>query len=105
MAIQRPAFAALAELGRQFAGLPAPYITVHSTGGIDLQLSAAEDFETWRAALQIPGSAVTLHDRGEWSWLAADGTFADFPIHLAGFGIALTREQIEQPRDLTAVAA
>lgn len=81
----------------EFPGLPAPYITIHtSSSRLDLQLETPAAFECWRAALSVPTAAVTLHAYSDAVWLAADARYEGVTVHLSGFGVPLTVEQARE---------
>lgn len=101
---QRDALAVLAQLADTFADLPLPYVVVHtsSRNKVDLQLSTPDAFEQWRAALGVDSSTVTLHNFGGSQWLSADARYQGFTVDLCGFGVKLTKEQLNEPRELPA---
>lgn len=109
---QRAAVKALADLIDQFASLPEAHITIHEpfrliAARIDLQLTTPQEFETWRAALQINPDVVEVHATTSHSWLAADTWFEGVKVHIAGFGVPLTPEDAVADRtvDTAAVTA
>lgn len=58
----RAAAAALVSLTEMYAGLPTPYVTIHTyeSATIDFQLSTPDGFEQWRTALTVPAEAIEL---------------------------------------------
>ncbi|MFJ4990018.1 hypothetical protein ACIP9H_40260 [Streptomyces sp. NPDC088732] len=100
---------ALAGLAAEYADMPAAFITVSDVPGalhIDLQLDSPQDFEVWRAALGIDPQSVLLRLSGRDSWLSTEaGEYRGVSVGLAGFGVELTREQADEPRELRAAVA
>jgi hypothetical protein len=90
--------------------LPDAYITIHapfkgSPARLDLQLDSPHDFEQWRGALAVPAADVKLHTTTSNTWLSADTTHEGVTVHLSGFYVPLTAEQLTAPRDRDEVAA
>ncbi|MFJ3663119.1 hypothetical protein ACIPPM_21940 [Streptomyces sp. NPDC090119] len=110
ISVQQPAVQALAHLIAEHPTLPGAYITVHDLhelypGRLDLQFMRAWEFETWREALNIPASDVSLAFSSTNSWIAARTTIADVTVEISGFGIHLTLADVTAPRENTEDAA
>jgi hypothetical protein len=111
IAEQAPSLQALAGLAHMFSQLPSAYLMVHApyrTGLpslIKMQLNSPQDFEQWRAALQIAPADVDIHTKDKDTWMSADTVAHGAPIHLTGFGVGLAAEQASEPRDRDEVAA
>jgi hypothetical protein len=103
---QRAAVQVLADLIDEHPGLPAAYTILHEpypNGGLQVNLQVADhEFEAWREALGIEPADVELHTTVSHTWVAADTTRDGVRIHLAGFTNALTVEQANAPREVSA---
>ncbi|MGW7435656.1 hypothetical protein [Streptomyces sp. NPDC054849] len=83
---------ALVSLTEMYAGLPTPYVTIHTFEGtptIHFQLTTPHGFEQWRTALVVPAEAIDLTAYAGSTWLAANAVFQGIEIKLAGYGIEL----------------
>ncbi|MGI5443354.1 hypothetical protein ACQEV4_40270 [Streptomyces shenzhenensis] len=108
---QLPTIQALAAFAEQHPTLPAAYITTHEpipehyvAARLDVQVDGPA-FEAWRIALGADPAAVVLHTTASNTWLAVDTTYDGVRVHLAGFQTPLTADQLNAPRDTTAVSA
>lgn len=100
----------LVDLVQRFGELPAAYITMHTPFedlpvNLNLQLDTPHAFEAWRAALDIPSDAVTLHSTTGLKWVKVRGHYQDVPVVLSGTNVPLTDVQVQAPRDRSAVTA
>ncbi|MCX5201091.1 hypothetical protein OG897_06390 [Streptomyces sp. NBC_00237] len=105
LAAQAPAIGVLVSLVSQYGHLPLPYITFRTTLKLDFQVDSVAAFESWREALGIDPSAVSLHVTEAHAWLAADTTIHDIPVHISGFGVPLSPEQNVLQQTALAVTA
>lgn len=100
---QRAAFEALAAMAATFPELLSGYATVHTPmygpATIGLGLRNPQGFEQWRTALQIEPRDIEVHADNKGAWLAGNGVFCGVEVHVTGFGLPLTPEQIAAPRD------
>jgi hypothetical protein len=107
---QRAAVQALMDLVDQHEQLPDAYITIHAPlvgvpVRLDMQLDTPHDFEQWRSALAVRAADVKLHTTTSNTWLSADTTHQGVTVHLSGFYVRLTAEQLNAPRGTSEVAA
>lgn len=105
IAEQRAAFEALAAMAVAFPDLHGGYATVHTpmygAAAIGLSLRSPQGFEQWRTALQIEPRDIEMHADDKGAWLAGDSMFYGVEVHLTGFGLPLSREQLAAQRDTT----
>ncbi|WP_328962924.1 hypothetical protein [Streptomyces virginiae] len=88
---------ALVSLTDMYAGLPTPYVAIHTFDGtstVNFQLDTPHGFEQWRTALTVPAEAIDLKAYACDTWLAATAVFQGIEIKLAGYGIELAPELV-----------
>lgn len=109
---QGAAAEALVALIAAFGHLPGGYLRMHrqfSSIPVELciQLESPQDFEVWRAALEIGASDVELKSNGGTAWLQAQSAFHGVVVELTGHGVALPVEhdELEQASETPAQVA
>lgn len=102
---QQQLFDALGNLMAQYPRLPEAYITIHETGltggWVDMQLDSPWAFEAWREALEIQPAQISLHVYSGNQWMSGDAYHMGVRIHISGFHVPVTPEQVAAPRDTT----